>query len=406
MKKILLSLFIIFSLLIVPHATNAQEETKGVNISMFDRDDCQHCQDAKAFLTKLEEERDDLDIIYYNLESTENQELFSQVADKYSLLKGTPITLIGDTLIQGFANEETTGEVYLGLINNAPENQLRFEDVFDNEAQVATGLALDTVCTEESCIVDESSFSYNVTIPIIGKTIDVGQYSLAGISLVLGFVDGFNPCAMWVLIMFLFILTQIGDRKKMFLYAGIFILAEAIMYFMILTVWFTAWDFIALNHIVTPLVGVLAIASGCYFLYKYYTYTPACSVASLKTQEKISNKIKELANKKFSISVFFGILFIAFSVNIFEFACSIGIPQTFTKIIEINALTTPETLWYMFLYILMYMVDDIIVFGIALYSIEKIGAAHKYSKWSSLIGGILMLLLGLLMILAPELLVF
>jgi hypothetical protein len=42
-----------------------------------------------------------------------------------------------------------------------------------------------------------------ITIPIIGKVVDVSKYSLSLMSLVLGFVDGFNPCAMWVLVMFL-----------------------------------------------------------------------------------------------------------------------------------------------------------------------------------------------------------
>jgi hypothetical protein len=89
----------------------------------------------------------------------------------------------------------------------------------------------------------------------------------------------------------------------------------------------------------------------------------------------------------------------------FEFACSIGIPQAFTKILELQTFGWGTRQWYMFLYILMYMVDDLIVFGIALYSINKIGVVHKYSKWTTLLGGILMLLLGAIMLLKPELLI-
>ena len=50
--------------------------------------------------------------------------------------------------------------------------------------------------------------------------------------------------------------------------------------------------------------------------------------------------------------------------------------------------------------------EDFIVFGVAFYSFEKLGAMNKYAKYSNFIGGILMLIIGGLMILKPELLVF
>ena len=67
---------------------------------------------------------------------------------------------------------------------------------------------------------------------------------------------------MWVLVMFLSILAQSGSRKKMVQIAGIFILAEAIMYFMILNVWYKTWDFVKLDHIVTPIIGLISLAAG------------------------------------------------------------------------------------------------------------------------------------------------
>ena len=107
-----------------------------------------------------------------------------------------------------------------------------------------------------------------------------------------------------------------------------------------------------------------------------------------------------------SLLVLLGVLGLAFSVNIIEFACSIGIPQAFTKIIELNGLSWLQTQAMMAIYILFYMVDDIIVFGIALYSFERLGVTTKYVKASNLIGGMLMLILGALLIFNPEALVF
>ena len=211
---------------------------------------------------------------------------------------------------------------------------------------------------------------------------------------------------MWVLVTFLIVLAQVGSRHKMWQVAGLFILAEAIMYYLILNVWFTAWDFVGLDNLVTPLIGLVAIGGGLFFLYEWRTNHGTCTIISGKKREKTARRISEFVKKPLTLITALGIMALAFSVNVIEFACSIGIPQAFTKIIELNQPGFWLTQWYLALYILFYMIDDLIVFGIALYSFEKIGLTSKYSRWSNLIGGILMLILGLLLIFQRQWLIF
>ena len=52
------------------------------------------------------------------------------------------------------------------------------------------------------------------------------------------------------------------------------------------------------------------------------------------------------------------------------------------------------------------MLDDLIVFFIAVRTFEVTGIAKKYTKWSSIIGGIIILALGIILIVKPELLMF
>lgn len=63
-----------------------------------------------------------------------------------------------------------------------------------------------------------------------------------------------------------------------------------------------------------------------------------------------------------TLGVFVGTIGIAFSVNIIEFACSIGIPQAFTKLLEMSPLTFVAKQAYILVYTLFYMVDDFLVF--------------------------------------------
>lgn len=373
------------------------------SISSFVRDDCKHCLDQKEFFEKLGQERQ-VQFYYHNIADPAEKAFFEEIAKSYGMTQATPITLVGDQLIQGFEDEATTGALIRRILDEHEGPFLTFEDVREGGAKLANEFSKSGSCDQECPIVNERS--YIVKVPLVGWTVDVGAFSLSALSLTLGFIDGFNPCAMWVLVMFLFILSQVGSRRRMWEYAGVFILAQAVMYYLILTVWLTAWDFIGLNRIVTPVIGLLALGSGVYFLYKFITFKPVCSVTSVEEQQTMTEKIKRIAQKPLSFGVFLAIIGIAFSVNIFEFACSIGIPQTFTKILEMNNLSWLATQGYLFLYMLMYMIDDIVVFIIGLYSIEKIGATYAYSKWSTLIGGILMVLLGVVMLLRPSLLIF
>jgi len=229
------------------------------------------------------------------------------------------------------------------------------------------------------------------------------------LSLILGIIDGFNPCAMWVLITFLVILSQAGSRKKMILLAGIFIVAEGVMYNLILNVWYKTWDFVALDQYVTPFVGLLATGGGVFFLWRWYKNKDAalvCDITNIETQSKTINRFKAIVNQPITIVSILAILVIAFSVNIIEFACSIGIPQAYTKILELNLLTFMERQWYILVYTIGYMVDDFIVFGLAIWGYSKLEShGGKYAQMSLLIGGILMLLLGGILIINPSALV-
>jgi uncharacterized protein (UPF0333 family) len=181
------------------------------------------------------------------------------------------------------------------------------------------------------------------------------------------------------------------------------------MYNLILNVWYKTWDFVALDQFVTPLVGVLALGGAVFFLWRWYKNREValvCDITDLETQSKTINKFKQIVSQPITLASVFAILAIAFSVNIIEFACSIGIPQAYTKILEINALTLLERQWYILVYTFGYMFDDVIVFTLAIWGYSKLQAhGGRYAQMSLLIGGVLMLCLGLLLIINPELLV-
>ena len=389
-------------------------QAKKVKIEYFGRKDCKNCANLEKFLKELSTKRDDFEYVEHKIdESKEEKVFFDETTSKLKLVKGTPIIYIDGHIIQGFNTADTTGKEIENLINSGKTKDkiLTLKEYVESgqtgnvssNGAVCTG---DTVC-EVPGLTKGAENQVLVNIPIINKTVDLTNYSLLTMSIILGTIDGFNPCAMWVLVLFLTALIAVGNKVKMFRVAGLFILAEAVMYFFILNAWIYAWDFVGLDKWVTPLVGIVGIIGGIFFIRNYLKKgdTLECEVTDFEQRAKISKKIKDIANKPFTLLTALAIIGLALSVNVIEFACSVGIPQTYTKILQINEVPFWTRQFYTFIYIIGYMVDDIIVFGFALMSINKLQLTTKYSKWVNLFGGILMIILGLIMLIKPSLLI-
>jgi hypothetical protein len=372
-----------------------------IQLLMFGRDGCGYCKEQLAWLATT-----DLPYTYLNVENDPRAaSLFDQLVVKHELTKVTPITVVGERVIVGFNGPDTTGKALTDALSSAKRGEIHTIEEHLAMAPKQSGLA-GAGCTDVSCSAEGSSFVFD--LPLIG-IVDLETLSLFSLSALLGVIDGFNPCAMWVLVTFCVLLSQAGSRRKMVFLAGLFMLAEGIMYNLILNVWYKTWDWVALDAIVTPLVGTLAVGGGTFFLWRWYKNREAalvCDVTDLETQGKVIAKFKAIAQQPITIVSVFSIIAIAFSVNVIEFACSIGIPQAYTKILEMNMLTFMERQFYIMVYTLGYMFDDVIVFGLAIWGYSKLQSlGGKYANYSLLIGGILMLILGGFLIIDPSLLV-
>jgi len=404
MKKILLLTLLLVPTFFFSPVASAHTGHEEVLVNIFARPDCSFCKAEVEFLESAGIEYKYLNVV----EDKSASELFNQVAEKHDLAKVTPLTVIGETVIQGFNSPDTTGERIKSAIAEAEGGHIHTiaEHLEKAPKQVVVSGA---GCDEEGveCKVEDDT-AYVFELPFLGL-INLKAFSLFTLSLLLGTIDGFNPCAMWVLITFLVLLSQAGSRKKMIFLAGLFIFTEAIMYNLILNVWYKTWDFVALDQIVTPLVGFLALGGGAFFLYRWNKnrgLALVCDISNIDQQSKTISRFKAVINQPVTITTVLAIIAIAFSVNIIEFACSIGIPQAYTKILELNAVSFFERQWYILVYTLGYMVDDVLVFGLAIWGYGKLEShGAKYAQLSLLIGGALMLLLGAILVFEPSLLV-
>jgi cytochrome c biogenesis protein CcdA len=125
-----------------------------------------------------------------------------------------------------------------------------------------------------------------------------------------------------------------------------------------------------------------------------------------KIKTSLKNQAEKIVASPILLTSIFGVIVLALAVNLIEFFCSAGLPAIYTRILSLSQLSSLSYYFYLLLYTFIFMLDDMIVFGIAVITLSKIGFTEKYNRWSTLIGGLLILILGLLLIFKPDFLMF
>lgn len=422
MKKILKFLIVFAVFLLLPVSAKADE--KVINIHLFYGNGCPHCAAEEEFLSDYLKDRTDVKLYKYEIwYDSHNQELLSKVQKEMGTTNknGVPFTVIGKKTIVGYADGVTDEQIkdtinyylnndyrdYAGEITGKVKKVEVKEDITKDESK--TEDKKENKIEKADDTKDSDQTDENVTVPVLGK-INAKKVSLPILAVVLGFVDGFNPCAMWILIFLITMLFNMKDRKKMWILGLTFILTSGIVYLMFMLAWLNLATFISKIAFIRLLIAVIALVVGLINVYKYIDSLKkkdeGCDVVDKKDRKKIMEKIISITHEKKFIIALLGIMVLAASVNIIELMCSIGIPLLFTQILAMNNLSTFSYMMYMFIYIFFFLIDDIVIFVISMVTLKVTGLSTKYTKYSHLIGGIIMLIIGLLLIIKPELLMF
>ena len=260
-----------------------------------------------------------------------------------------------------------------------------------------------TVCTSSATGFSSDFLTKGMELPILGRT-DLTSVSLPLLAVILGLVDGFNPCAMWVLVYLISLLMNLNDKRRLALIVGTFVFSSGVLYFLFMTAWLNAFLFLGYVRAVTILVGAIALGGGVLSIKEFFDTKGAmvCKVTDAEGKKKISAQVKELVSAPLSWVTFAGIVFLAFTINSIEFVCSSAIPAVFTQILALSNLPTWQYYAYIGLYDLFFMLDDLLIFGSALLVLSNTG--EKYARYCKIIGGLVMLGLGLALLFAPNLL--
>jgi hypothetical protein len=355
-----------------------------VDIHLFWAVGCPHCERAIDFADRLAAENPRITL--HKLEvsgSRENAALMLEAATRLGVEAGSvPLTVVGDRAWVGY--DERIGR--------------------EIEAHVAA--CLESACPSALPAKREARIPEAVRLPLVGE-VRTAHLSLPALTAVLAAADGFNPCAMWVLVFLLGLLAGMKDRARMWLLGIAFVAASALVYLLILGAWLNVLLLAGSVALVRVGIGVVAIAGGAYYVKEFVADADMkCEVTASGRRRRVLERLKALAQEPGLAPALAGIVLLALAVNVVEFLCSAGIPAVFAQVLALSDLAPWGYFGYLVLYVAVFMLDDLVVLVAALKTLEVTGLTTRYARWSNAVGGVALLAIGVLLIFRPEWLAF
>jgi len=351
---------------------------ESVTLELFYGSGCPHCHAEREFLEGLQMRWPDLQVLQYEVwDDDDNLALFRERAAAAGFeAQAVPTTFVG-------------GRVWVGWS----------EAIADEIEAVVTAMF-------DGAVVPESTMSTStiVEVPLLGG-VDVGDRSLVAATVLIGFVDGVNPCSLWVLSMLLALVLHTGSRRRVFAVGTMFLFVTSALYGLYMAGAYSALDYAGEANWVRLAVAAVAGVFGVLHIKEFFTHRGVSLTISDSHKPKMYQRMRGLARADRSLpAALGGTALLAVGVSVVETPCTAGLPLLWTDLLAQRDVTTGGAVLLFLLYISVFLLDEVILFGAAVVTLRATRLQERHGRVLQLVSGTLMLTLASVMLFAPSLL--
>jgi glutaredoxin len=354
-------------LALAPLLAIAQPGVVGAELQVFVREGCPHCAAAKAFLPELQKLRPGIQVRLRPLESDPAavDDLLRHSRQAGIGAPGVPTFVIEGQVLVGFDDADGRGRELLALI--------------DRRQRV----------------------SGNVSLGRFGS-ISATALGLPIFTLAMGLLDGFNPCAMWVLLFLLSLLVHWRDRRRMALVAGTFVVVSGAVYYAFMAAWLNVFLLLGFTGWLRLLLGSLALVLGVVNLSEFWRKGPNFTLSiPASAKPGLYARMRGVMQSRSLPAALAAVAGLAVVVNVVELLCTAGLPAVYTAVLSQQNLGLAAHYGYLGLYIVGYIADDALMVGFAVLALSSNKLTEGTGRLLKLISGVVMVALGLLLVLRP-----
>lgn len=362
-----------------------------VRIHYFWAPNCPHCAEARPVLVALAGRDPRIELVEHDVwgDRAAFNELLAQ-AEARGQMVSTPAILLGERLWFGFS------------------------PVLGREIEIALERCLTVGCADPLAPVTESGSGpekvadlpadESVDVPVLGR-VGVDSLSLPVLTAVIGLLDGFNPCAFFVLLFLLSLLGHARSRKLMLLVGGTFVFCSGLLYFLFMAAWLNLFLVAGALRGITLAAGLLAIVIAAINIKDFYFFKAGVSLSiPERAKPGLFARMRALVKTSKLPSVLVGTLVLALTANAYELLCTAGFPMIYTRILTLHQLQPWQHYLFLGFYCLIYVLPLLTIVLIFTWTLGSKKLGERQGRILKLLSGVMMLLLGGLLLSAPELL--
>lgn len=388
----------------------ALAQNEKIIVVMFWGDGCPHCAEEKPWLYTLAQNNPLIELREYEVWYNEaNQKILEGAAEKFGFKpSGVPVTLIGGKHWIGYREGDISGQIEAAITACAASGcpdplegiDISAGTLSDPAANENVPEKTETASTSTTTIDPDSAI---LDIPVIGK-VDLSQQSLLASTLLISFVDGFNPCSLWVLSMLMALVLHTGSRRKIITIGILFLTITAGVYAMFIAGVFTILSYISFIGWIQVVVAAVSLVFAFINIKDYFWYKEGISLTiSDKDKPTIYQRMRNVLNASNSFWGLIGAtIVLSAGTSLVEFSCTAGFPVLWANLLTAQKVDGLTFAGLLLVYLIIYQIDELAIFLGVVFTMRASRLEEKEGRLLKLFGGMLMLALALVMIFSPR----
>jgi hypothetical protein len=386
-----------------------------VHLYFFWSETCSHCLHARPFVEALPQQYPWIQV--HSLELTQHPENVEQYAGMAAQLgeqaQYVPGFFVCGTMSSGYDDHDTSGAALVASLASCREVALaklapRLSSNPQTEGAGATlaqaGLAPVGQHAAVSAEIAAPAVAPALALPLIGA-LDAQSLSLPVFTLIVAGLDAFNPCAFFVLMFLLSLMVHAGSRKRMALIGGIFVITSGLLYFVFMAAWLNIFLVVGELALITTVAGLVAIVIAAINIKDFFWFKQGVSLSiPASARPGLYQRTRNLLKASSLPAMLAGTVVLALAANSYELLCTSGFPMVYTRTLTLQDLSSATFYTYLALYNLVYITPLLIIVAIftARFGARKLSEGE--GRVLKLLSGLMMLLLGIVLVVAPALL--
>jgi hypothetical protein len=370
-----------------------------VHLYFFWSKTCPHCQEARPFIEALPAEIPWLNL--HSLELTEHPDhvrLYVRMASTLGQeARFVPAFLFCGAMTTGYDRAETTGQAIKDGLTGCYDQML-------SKLVPQAGAMVAAEEMESATKRETTRPSPAAVLPFLGE-VNVQSISLPTLTFVLAGLDAFNPCAFFVLMFLLSIMIHAQSRWRMMLIGGVFVFFSGFIYFIFMAAWLNVFLMAGELRITTLLAGIMAIAVALLNIKDYFWFKQGVSLSIPEgAKPNLYRRARNLLKASSLPAMLFGTAILAIAANSYELLCTSGFPMVYTRVLTLSGLPTGAFYAYLATYNLIYVIPLFLIVLVFSFKFSTHRLTEQEGRVLKLLSGLMMLMLGVLLVAAPEML--